>query len=120
MYCDAPSPQVIDPQHAADHIAPQIIEDKDFPYRITVRVQDGCGLMYEAIRSGGLMVRRGAIGRRMVEVEDLLNGSCVEGVSTKLVEELMQAGLPTCRSRNECWWEAMMVRLINSVQRAFP
>lgn len=55
------------------------------------------------------MVRIGAVGRRMVEVKDLLDGSCAERVSVKTVEELMKAGLPTCRSRNECCWEAMVV-----------
>lgn len=67
------------------------------------------------------MVRAGAIGRRMIEVEDLLNGSCTQGaVSTKVGEELMRAGLPTCRSRNECWWEAMVEGRFRSVRRAFP
>lgn len=55
------------------------------------------------------MVSVGAIGRCMVEVKDLLDGSWVRGVSIIVVEELMQAGLPTCRSRNECCWEAMVV-----------
>lgn len=55
------------------------------------------------------MVNVGAIGRCMVKVEDLLDRSWVRGISTIGVEELMQEGLPTCRSRNECCWEAMVV-----------
>jgi len=36
MYCDAPSSQVLDSQHAADHISSQIVEDQDLPYRLAV------------------------------------------------------------------------------------
>ena len=66
------------------------------------------------------MVRVDAIGRRMVEIEDLLNGSCAKGVSTKVVEKLMQAGLPTCRSRNECCWEAMVMGALRDCQGRIP
>lgn len=76
--------------------------------------------MDEAVGSGRLMVRVGAIGKRMVEVEDLLNGSWAEGISTKAVGELMQAGLPTCRSRSECCGEAMVVGALQECTVCVP
>lgn len=50
----------------------------------------------------------GTIGGHMIKVKYLLNGSWVKRVRTQVVEKLIQAGLPTCRSRNECCWEAMV------------
>ena len=40
VYRNAPSSQVRDPQHAADHISTEIVEDKDFPYWISIFVHD--------------------------------------------------------------------------------
>lgn len=50
MYCNPPCSQIVHPQHTADNIPSKAVEDKDFPYWISIGIQDGCGLWDEAVR----------------------------------------------------------------------
>ena len=67
---DAPGTQVVDPQHAADDVAAQVVKDEDLPDGLAIVVEDRGGLGGQAV--GGLVEQVGG-GREVVEVEDALN-----------------------------------------------
>lgn len=63
MDSDAFAPQIVDSEHAADDIAPKIIEDQDLPNRLAFLVQQGFDLVLSSRRvfaptvyDGGVMV----------------------------------------------------------------
>jgi hypothetical protein len=77
VYCDAPSSKIVDAKHAAYDISPQIVKHQDFPYWISVFVQDWGGLRDKSVGGGALMGGIGGLGRLVVEVEDLLDCSWI-------------------------------------------
>ena len=69
----APAPQVIDSQDTRYNIATKVIEHKDLPYRIPVRIQYRSAFWYEAIGGSRIMLTGGLLERRVVEIQDSLN-----------------------------------------------
>lgn len=70
MYGNPPCSQVVDSQHTADDIPTKVVENKNFPYWISVGVQDGCGFGDEAVCRRGIMLAGRRLMRGMIEVED--------------------------------------------------
>lgn len=73
VYRDSPAPQIVHPQHTADHILSQLVEHKHFPYRLALRIENRSRLGRQsvclaAVQSGIVRVCGG-----MVEVQNALN-----------------------------------------------
>ena len=62
----APASQVIDSQDTRYHIASKVIEHKNLPYGIPVRIQYRSAFWYKAVRGSWVMLTRGLLGRRVV------------------------------------------------------
>ena len=76
VYGDSPAAQIADPQYATDHISPQRVKYKHFPYRLSICVQDRCRLRYQSVGSGAVERRVGGVGG-MVEVQDAFDRGCI-------------------------------------------
>ena len=98
MDCDAPTSQVVHTQYTADHIASQVVEDQDLPYRISIGVEYGCGLWDQAVCSAGLMLRGRYVGGRMIKVEYPLNRGYVRTTS-----------ISSLAFRTLCLWQAYLL-----------
>ena len=79
VYRDAPRPQIADSQHAADDVAAKIVKHEDLPYRIAIRIEYGGRLGDGAVGGGAVEDAVAVLGRIVVEVQDLLDGSLSRG-----------------------------------------
>ncbi len=68
MYCNSVATQIINPQHAADHVSTQVIEHEHFPYGLAVRVEYGRIMENQAIGRGWIVVFVGVEVRTLVQV----------------------------------------------------
>lgn len=73
VYCDAPIPQIIYPEHATDDISPQVVKDQHLPYRLAVRIQDWGGLCGQLVGCRAFVGEVGRFGRHMVQVQNALD-----------------------------------------------
>jgi hypothetical protein len=71
--CYTASTKVVDPHDTADDVSTYIVKDQDFPYRFSVRVDNGSGFRKEAV--GMIIMFVAMMNGSFVQVQYLLNGS---------------------------------------------
>lgn len=69
MHCNPHLPQIAHAKHATDDIAAQVVENKNFPYRIAVCGQNGCRRREEPVGMGFVAI---TCVDDFVQIQDLL------------------------------------------------
>jgi hypothetical protein len=64
MNCDALAAQIIDSQHTADYVPPQVVEDQHFPHWLAIFCKEGVDLI---LRSCGVVA--GAFGGSQIMIQ---------------------------------------------------